>query len=107
MVRHPIVVIHDVSSAQRLLDVAHVVYGLGFDVLVASKVYGAAASSAVPDATRMALRLGKSFHVLPGVRDAVEIFKPSRIVVLSKEYGEPRSLEEIVGMLRGNTMLVL
>jgi len=83
------VLVHDVSSAQRLIDMAKLVYGLGFTHLVATKVYGAAASSGVPEVTRLALRLGRSFSVLPSVKDAIELLSPDRVVVVSKEYGEP------------------
>ncbi len=84
-----IVVLHDVSSAQRLIDFAKLVYGLGFRILVASKVYGAAASSGVPEVMRLALRNGRMFTVLSNVKDVIEIFNPEKIVVVSREYGEP------------------
>jgi len=83
------VLVHDVSSAQRLIDIAKLAYGLGFTHLVATKVYGAAASSGVPEATRLALRLGRSFSVLPSVKDAIELLAPDKVVVVSREYGEP------------------
>ena len=96
-----IVVLYDVSSAQRLIDTARLVYGLGLRHFVVVKAYGAAASSGVPEVNRLALRLGKSLAVLPTLRDFVEIYKPGRIVVVSREYGEARPLEEIAGMLLG------
>ncbi len=99
-------VIHDVSSAQRLIDMARTVYALGADVLVATRVYGAAAQNGVPEATRIALRLGKSFVALPELRDAVELFSPETIVVISSEYGEKMSVESIRGLAKGKTMVV-
>ena len=83
------VLVHDVSSAHRLRDMAKLGYGLGFTHLVATKVYGAAASSGVPVATRLALRLGRSFSVLPSVKDAIELLAPGKVVIVSREYGEP------------------
>jgi SpoU rRNA methylase family enzyme len=84
-----IIVLHDVSSAQRLIDFAKLVYGLGFKVLVASKVYGAAASSGVPEVMRLAVKKGRMFTVLGDARDAVELFKPDRVIVVSRDYGDP------------------
>ncbi len=99
-------VIHDVSSAQRLIDMARTVYGLGYRVLVATKVYGAAAQSGVPEAMRLALRLGRSFVTLPELHDAVELFSPETVILVSRDYGEevePVSLREAA---RGKTMIV-
>ncbi|KSW12134.1 hypothetical protein CF15_05040 [Pyrodictium occultum] len=101
------VVVHDVSSAQRLIDMAKLVYGLGFTHLVATKVYGAAASSGVPEAMRLALRLGRSFSVLPSVKDAVEILSPGRIVVVSREYGEPVDPWSYAEKLAGEESLMI
>ncbi len=99
-------VLHDVSSAQRLLDMARTVYGLGFRVMVATKVYGAAAQNGVPEATRLALRLGRSFVTLPELRDAVELFTPDTILVVSSEYGEKMDPASIAGLAQGKTMIV-
>ncbi|RUM47880.1 MAG: recombinase RecB [Hyperthermus sp.] len=102
-----IVVLHDVSSAQRLIDMARLVYGMGFKYFIASKVYGAAASSGVPEASRLALRLGRFFSVLPSVREAVEIFEPSMTLIVSYEHGEPLSLEEVGELIERERKVLL
>jgi len=94
-----IVVLHDVSSAQRLIDTARLVYGLGHKLFVASKVYGAAATSGVPEVHRMALRMGRSFAVLPSARDVVDALKPSKVIIVSYDYGEPMTAVEIASKL--------
>ncbi len=99
-------VIHDVSSAQRLIDMARTVYALGADILVATRVYGAAAQNGVPEATRIALKLGKSFVALPELRDAVELFTPDTILVVSSEYGERLPAGKMRELVQGKTMLV-
>ncbi len=90
-----IVLLHDVSSAQRLIDMAKLVYGLGFHDFIASKVYGAAASSGVPEVSRLALKSNRFFAVLATAKDAVEIFSPTRILVVTRDYGEPMEPSEI------------
>jgi len=91
-----LVAIHDVSSAQRLIDMARLVYGIGLRQFIATKLYGAAASSGVPDVMRLALRMNKGFYVLPHIRDAVEVFSPDEVIVVSHEYGEPVNIKDIV-----------
>ncbi len=93
------VILHDVSSAQRLIDTARVVYGLGYKLFIASKVYGAAATSGVPEVHRMALRMGRSFAVLPSAKDAVQLLSPGRVIVVSYDYGEPMTSVEIATRL--------
>ena len=94
-----VVVLHDVSSAQRLIDMARLVYGLGFSDFIVSKAYGAAASSGVPEASRLALKMGKRFAVLPTARDAVTLTNASTVFVVSSEYGEPMSPDEIASLI--------
>lgn len=79
-------VIHNVSSAQRLIDMARLSYGLGLKSLVATKVYGGAAQAGVPEVMRMALKAGRGFAVLADLRDFVEVMKPSEILIVSKEH---------------------
>ncbi len=92
-----IIVAHNAGSVQRLIDVARVAYA--FDevkLLVATKPYGAAAQSGVPEVQKMALKRGKGFMVLPGIEDAAELLKPQRIYTVSWDYGErvePGSIE--------------
>ena len=94
-----VILIHDVSSAQRLIDFAKLVYGLGFKILVASKVYGAAASSGIPEVMRLAIRKGKIFTVLSEAKEAVELFEPEKVVVVSREYGEPIEPNDLASKL--------
>ena len=104
-----IFVIHDVSRALRLIDYAKLVYGLGFRVLVATRVYGAAASSGVPEVTRLALKLGASFTILSNVKEAIEVFGPDHVTIVSRDYGEPIVPEEYASKLlerKGKVMFV-
>lgn len=97
----PIVVLHDVSSVQRLVDMARLVYGLGLRYFVATRVYGAAAQTGVSEVMKLAFRMGRSFLVFNGVEDAVELFSPGLVLVFSREYGEEAGLEDLVGLILG------
>ncbi|MEM1927703.1 MAG: RecB-family nuclease [Acidilobaceae archaeon] len=78
-----VALLHNVSSVQRLVDAARLVYGLGLRVFVATKVYGAAAQSGIPEAMRLALRAGGSFLVLQDLPDALELLKPDSVLLVS------------------------
>ena len=104
-----IVLLHDVSSAQRLVDMARLVYGLGFNVFLVSKVYGGAATSGVPEVSRLALKLGKQFAVLPNVKEAIFLLEPEKVFIVSREHGEPtdpKSIADKVASSQGKVLLV-
>ena len=81
-------------------------YSFGVKYFIATKVYGAAATSGIPEVTRYALKLGKNFLVLSEVRDAIELVNPDKVVVLSKDYGVEVNLSEYIRNLVGKTMIV-
>ncbi len=81
-------VIHNVSSVQRLVDMARLIYGLGLDLLVASKVYGAAAQSGIPEVMRIALKNNKSFLILPDLGDILELLKPDLTLIVTLDNAE-------------------
>jgi len=81
-------VIHNVSSVQRLVDSVRVAYSLGARTVVASKVYGGAAQSGVPEAMRIALKLDRSLLVLSDLRDASELLSPDHVYLVTRDYAE-------------------
>ncbi|MEM0340527.1 MAG: RecB-family nuclease [Acidilobaceae archaeon] len=78
--------LHNVSSVQRLVDTARLVYGLGLKVFVATKVYGAAAQSGVPEIMKIAMKSGGSFFVLQDLPDAFEVLRPDVVLLVSRSY---------------------
>ncbi len=79
-------VIHNVSSVQRVVDMARLAYSLDYDVLVVTKAYGGAAQSGVPEAMRLALREGKSLITLPDLEDAVGLLNPDKTLLVTRDY---------------------
>jgi SpoU rRNA methylase family enzyme len=67
------VVLHSVHAISKVLETAQVVYGLGFSNFIVSKAEGSAAQTGVPEANRFALRMGKTFMVLPDLSDVIEL----------------------------------
>lgn len=81
-------VLHNVSSVQRVSDMARLVYSLGYQTLVVTKAYGGAAEAGIPEATRIALKEGKRLIVLPDLNDAVELLAPDKTLIVTRDYME-------------------
>jgi len=98
--------LHNVYSQQRVVEVAKVVYGLGFKVFVVTKAVGSAAQAGVPEAQKLALKLDKAFIYLPDLPDAIEILKPDRVLlVLPRKYA-PTPISEAVKEASGKIVVV-
>ena len=67
------VVLHSVHAISKVLETAQVVYGLNYPNFIVSKAEGSAAQTGVPDANRFALKMGKTFMVLPDLPDVIEL----------------------------------
>ncbi len=99
-------VLHNVSSVQRVVDMARLAYSLGFEVLVVTKAYGGAAQAGVPEAMRLALRENKTLIVLPDLGDAIELLKPETVILVTHDYAEERiPPSEIAGLASGTTII--
>lgn len=103
-----IVVLNSVSSPQRLVDVARLVYSVnGLKTsLVLSRVSGMAAQTGIPEVSKYAFRKGRSLVVLPTLPDAIELLRPDRTLVLARTEAS-KDLEEIAGGLEGRVALVV
>ncbi|MHA1638520.1 MAG: RecB-family nuclease [Candidatus Thorarchaeota archaeon] len=78
-VKHNVfVVLHNVHAVSKVMETAQVVYGLGFRNFVVSRAEGSAAQTGVPDANRMALRMKRTFMVLPSLQDVIELLEVER-----------------------------
>ncbi|ADL18691.1 RecB-family nuclease-like protein [Acidilobus saccharovorans 345-15] len=95
--RKVIPVIHNTSSVQRLVDMARIVLSMNIDLLVATKVYGAAAQSGIAEAFRLLLKAGKGLVVLPELKDAVETYDGTQVFLVDKEHAA-----ELVDPLSGD-----
>ena len=100
-------VIHNVSSVQKVVDMARVVISLDLDLLVATKVYGAAAQSGVPEAYRMLAKEGKGFVILPDLKDAVELYSPKTVLIVDRDRAAELVDPSTVPRVEGTTMVVV
>jgi SpoU rRNA methylase family enzyme len=67
------VVLHNVHAVSKVIETAQVVYGLGFNNFVVSKAEGSAAQTGVPEANRLAVKMKRSFMVMPNLSDVLEV----------------------------------
>ncbi|MEM4740359.1 MAG: RecB-family nuclease [Zestosphaera sp.] len=103
-----IVVVSNVSSPQRLIDFAKLVYGLSNlrSSLVFTRISGMAAQSGVPEVSKYLYRLGKPLLLLPSPQDVIDLLKPDRILVLAKT-DVSKDIEEIADSLKGRVALLV
>ncbi len=100
-------VLHSVMSAQRVVECARTAYGLGFKIFVVSRALGTAAQSGVPDAQKMALKMGKSFAYLSDLDDVIEVFNPNAVLlVVPQKYGGEPAEEVLKKLNSGKVALV-
>ncbi len=79
------IILNNVSSPQRLLDAVRTCYSLiNSDeyVLVVTRATGMAAQVGIPEASKLAYRLGRVFLALPSLKDAVEVLGLRKLYVL-------------------------
>ena len=95
--RNIIVALHNVHSVQRVIEMAKICYGLGIGTIIISKAVGTAAQTGVPEAQKIAIRLGRKLIFVPDIQDAIDLLKPDEILLFApKPYGrEPFNPDEV------------
>lgn len=96
-----ILVLHNVTSTQRLVDTAKIAFD-NDAMFVVTKPGGTAAQAGIPEVSKMAYRLNKPFLVLPDLKDALELLSPEKVFLVTGT-GRRVSEEEI----KGKAMVVL
>jgi len=84
-----VLVIHNVHSPQRLIELAKVFYGLGYTNLVISKAMGAAAQIGIPEVQKISMKNGGKLIITLDLDGAIELIKPNTILLaVQKPYGK-------------------
>ncbi len=100
-------VLHNVMSVQKIQEIAKLVYGLGFKTLVISRALGSAAQVGVPEAQKIAIKLGRNLLYLGDIDDVIDIFKPDfSLFIMPKKYGS-KPLSNIITELRGKVLVII
>lgn len=85
--------LHDVSSTSRLTDFLRTLFAfdLELDLVVFSRVTGAAAQYGLPEASKLLFKKGISFLVLQDINEYREVLGDYKIVQYSVSKGRPIS----------------
>ncbi len=98
-------VIHNISSVPKMVEYARVAIGYGFNTIVYSRVFGAAAQQGIGEVFKMALRHNASIVVLPDINDVVDLLKPDTVLFVSRPHrGSTLFTADLV---KGRTMIVV
>lgn len=107
MARNILVAANNASSPQKLIDVAKVVFNFEYSeivsALIVTKPVGSAAQIGIPEVSKLAYKLGKTLVILPSVNDAIELFKPTKVLLLCRT-NETQPIETID--IPDNSMIV-
>ncbi len=96
-----ILVLHNVTSTQRLIDTARIAFD-NDAMFVVTKPGGTAAQAGIPEVSKLAYRMGKPFLVLPELKDAIELLSPEKVFLISNS-GRKLTGDD----LKGKVMVVL
>jgi SpoU rRNA methylase family enzyme len=75
--------LHNIASYQRLMDFSKAAFNFDIKYFVITKVSGTAAQTGIPDLSKIAFKQGKSFIVLPDLKDAIELLQPDSVYLLT------------------------
>jgi SpoU rRNA methylase family enzyme len=106
-VKNIIVGLHNITSSQRLIDFAKIVFNLGVEKLVVTKVSGTAAQVGIPEVGKLAFKLNKSLLILPDLKDSIELLKPSSVYLVSSSARDEINIEDIRNKKDSNQILIV
>ena len=101
-----VIALYSVSSVQRLLDFIKTVYAFNDATPVIIKPIGAAAQIGVPEAHKLAYKLGKPLIVLPEIQDLIEIVKVEKLYLLTPR-GRSIDIEELSNVSESSIAIVV
>ncbi|MGC9134105.1 RecB-family nuclease [Caldisphaera sp.] len=78
-------VIHNISSVQKLIDMARLSFGFGYKNIIITKAYGGAAQNGVAEVFKISLKENKGVVVLPDLKDVIDLYNPKKVILIDKE----------------------
>nr|WP_236748920.1 RecB-family nuclease [Acidianus manzaensis] len=83
-----IIGLHNTTSSQRLIDFAKVIFNFDIKYFVITKVSGTAAQVGIPEVSRLAFKNNKSIIILPDLKDAIDLLKPTQTLLIGYNQGQ-------------------
>ncbi len=90
------VVLHNVTGMQRLIEFVKTAFNFN-DIrhVIVTKVGGTAAQAGIPEISKLAFKLNRSLIILPDLKDAIELFTPDDVYLISQYATEEINVEDI------------
>lgn len=108
MIERVYLVAYSPSSPQRLIDIARLAYSSSvISGLVVVKPVGMAAQVGLPEAFKLAYKLGRSLVVLPRLKDVVEVLQVGEAAFIVQNAKEAPTFDEVLEGLRGTVAVVV
>ena len=79
----PIVILHNVTSANRCSEFVRIAVGLGYKTLIITNAQGSAAQRGIPAAQKLAYKEKANFMALADISDVIDLFSPEEIIVIA------------------------
>ncbi len=108
MTSFPIIVFHNVASANRCSEFVRIAAGMGFKSLIITQAQGSAAQRGLPAAQKLALKHDINFMSLYEIADLKELFSPDILIVVAPPpYGKENLDSKIVENLQGKRWIAV
>jgi len=105
------VMVHNISSAQRLIEIAKLVfnYTTQFKVqtLILSKVTGSAAQSGIPEVSKLAYKHSRSVLIVNEIEEAIELIKPEKVFIATTAAKPGTKIDEVVRLAKHGRILLI
>lgn len=90
------VILNNVTSTQRLTEFVKTSFSFNnIKYTIITKVGGTAAQAGIPELSKLAFKLNKPLLILPDLKDAIELFSPDEIYLISQNASEEFNVEEL------------
>ena len=104
----PIVVFHNVASANRCSEFVRIAGGMGYKTLAITHAQGSAAQRGLPAAQKLAIQKEINFMSLYDISDLKELFNPDVLIVVAPTpYGKINLDNKFVKSLKGKKWIVV
>ncbi|MHA2251546.1 MAG: RecB-family nuclease [Candidatus Kariarchaeaceae archaeon] len=106
--KFPIIVFHNVTSANRCSEFVKIAAGMGFKTLVITQAQGSAAQRGLPAAQKLAFKHEINFMSLYELNDLTELFNPDELVlIVPPPYGKTNLDSDFVKTLEGKRWIAV
>lgn len=105
-----IIVLHNIHSVYRLIEMAKLCSIFDVNLFVVSRAIGSAAQQGVPEASKLIFKSNRTLLIVNDLKEAINLLKPSKVYLLSaKPYAQtPLDINVLLKQLdQEDVMIVL